>query len=55
VSLDLLAKRYEPRLAHLYQGLQAAFAPLAAPYQELQQGAVWLRDMAYIFNNPSKG
>ena len=48
VSLDLLAKRYEPRLAHLYQGLQAALAPLAAPYQELQQGAVWLRDMAYI-------
>jgi hypothetical protein len=48
VSLDLLAKRYEPRLAHLYQGLQAALAPWAAPYQELQQGAVWLRDMAYI-------
>jgi hypothetical protein len=48
VSLDLLAQRYEPRLAHLYQGLQAALAPLAAPSQELQQGAVWLRDMAYI-------
>jgi len=48
VSLDRLAQRYEPRLAHLYQGLQAALSPFAASYHELQQGAVWLRDMAYI-------
>ncbi len=47
-SLELLAQRYEPRLAHLYQGLQSALSPFVAPYQELQQGAVWLRDMAYI-------
>ena len=47
-SVELLAQRYEPRLAHLYQGLQAALAPFAASYQELHQGAVWLRDMAYI-------
>jgi len=47
-SLELLAQRYEPRLAHLYQGLQAALAPFAASYHELHQGAVWLRDMAYI-------
>jgi hypothetical protein len=47
-SLELLAQRYEPRLAHLYQGLQSALSPLAAPYQELHQGAVWLRDLAYI-------
>jgi len=48
VSLDLLAQHYEPRLAHLYQGLQAALSPFAASYQELQHGALWLRDMAYI-------
>jgi hypothetical protein len=48
VSLDLLATHYEPRLAHLYQGLQAALAPFAATYQTLHQGAAWLHDMAYI-------
>jgi Transposase, Mutator family len=48
LSLDLLAKRYEPRLAQLYQGLQAALSPFAEPYQELHQGAAWLRDIAYI-------
>ena len=47
-SLDLLAQRYEPRLAQLYQGLQAALAPFAETSQELQQGAAWLRDIAYI-------
>jgi hypothetical protein len=49
VSLDLLATGYEPRLAQLYQGLQAALAPFAAPYQERQQGAAWLHDIASIF------
>jgi phage tail protein X len=48
LSLDWLAKRYDPRLAHLYQGLQAALAPLAATSQTLAQGAAWLPDMAYI-------
>ena len=47
-SLDLLAKRYEPRLAQLYQGLQSALSPFAETSQELQQGAAWLRDIAYI-------
>src|SRR5438132_1207002 len=47
-SLDLLAQRYEPRLAQLYQGLQAALSPFAELSQELQQGAAWLRDIAYI-------
>src|SRR6266478_125938 len=47
-SLDLLAQRYEPRLAQLYQGLKTALYPFAAIYQELQQGAAWLRDIAYI-------
>jgi len=48
LSLDLLATRYESRLAQLYQGLQAALAPFAQPYQECRQGAAWLRDIAYI-------
>jgi hypothetical protein len=48
VSLDLLAQRYEPRLAQLYQGLQSALSPCAQTYEELRQGAAWLRDIAYI-------
>ena len=47
-SLDLLAERYDPRLAQLYQGLQAALFPLAQTYEDFQQGAAWLRDIAYI-------
>jgi len=47
-SLELLAQRYEPRLARLYQGLQAALSPFAQTHRELQQGAAWLRDIAYI-------
>ena len=48
VSLDLLAQHYEPRLAQLYQGLQAALSPFAETYQALHQGAAWLHDIAYI-------
>ena len=48
ISLDLLAQRYEPRLAQLYQGLQTALAPFTETVQELQQGGAWLRDIAYI-------
>jgi len=47
-SLDLLAERYDPRLAQLYQGLQSALSPFAHTYQEFRQGAAWLRDIAYI-------
>jgi Transposase, Mutator family len=47
-SLELLTQRYEPRLAQLYQGLQSALSPFAQSYQEVQQGAAWLRDIAYI-------
>jgi hypothetical protein len=50
VSLDLLARRYEPGLAQLYQGLQSALAPFAQTYQEFRQGAAWLRDIAYILD-----
>jgi hypothetical protein len=48
VSLDLLAQRYEPRLAQLYQGLRSALSPFAETYHALHQGAAWLRDIAYI-------
>jgi hypothetical protein len=48
LSLDLLATRYEARLAHLSQGLQSALSPFAQTYQECRQGAAWLRDIAYI-------
>jgi hypothetical protein len=48
LSLDLLAARYDPRLAQLYQGLQSALTPMAEPYHALHQGAAWLRDIAYI-------
>ena len=48
VSLDLLATRYESRLAQLYQGLQAALSPFAKAGEEFRQGATWLRDIAYI-------
>jgi Transposase, Mutator family len=48
LSLDLLAMRYEPRLAQLYQGLRSALSPFAATYHTLEQGAAWLRDIAYI-------
>ena len=48
LSLELLAQRYEPRLAQLYQGLQAALSPFAETYQTLHQGAAWLHEIAYI-------
>ena len=50
LSLDLLAQRYEPRLAQLYQGLRSALSPFAETYHALHQGAAWLRDLAYILN-----
>jgi hypothetical protein len=53
LSLDLLATRYESRLAQLYQGLQAALAPFAQTYQEFRQGAAWLCDIAYILEPPA--
>jgi len=48
VRLALVAERYDPRLAQLSQGLQSALSPFAATSQTLQQGAAWLRDIAYI-------
>ena len=59
LSLALVAERYDPRLAQLYQGLQSALSPFAATSQTLQQGAAWLRDIAYILEptgpQPGKG
>jgi hypothetical protein len=52
LSLELVAARYDARLAHLYQGLQSALAPFARTYQALQQGAAWLHDIAYILDPP---
>ena len=46
VSLDLLAQHYEPRLAQLYQGLQAALSPLrrpTRPYNVMPPGSMTLR------------
>ena len=48
LSRGLLAQHYEPRLAQLYPGLQAALSPFAETSQALHQGAAWLRDLAYI-------
>jgi len=48
LSLELLAQRYEPRLLSLYQGLHSALSPLTDLYQDLAQGAAWLRDITYI-------
>jgi len=59
LSLTLVAERYDPRLAQLYQGLQLALSPFTATSQALQQGAAWLRDIAYILEptgpQPCKG
>jgi hypothetical protein len=48
VSFDLLTHRLDWRLVAFYQGLQTALAPFAPRYQDLDQGAVWLRDIADI-------
>jgi Transposase, Mutator family len=53
LSLDLLTQRYDPRLAQLYHGLQSALSPFAQTYQDLRQGAAWLRDIAYILEPTS--
>jgi hypothetical protein len=48
LSLKWLSHRLEPRLVKFYQGLKVALAPFAQTCTELQQGAVWLRDIADI-------
>jgi hypothetical protein len=48
LSQDLLAHRYDLRLACLCSGLQTALRPFAFEYHELQQGETWLRDIDRI-------
>jgi Transposase, Mutator family len=48
LSLDLLTTHYDPRLVQLVQGLRSALSPFDQRYQEVQQGAAWLHDIAYI-------
>jgi hypothetical protein len=52
---ELLDHRYDPHLARLGQGLQAALPPFADEYRGLQQGATWLRDIARILELPDQG
>jgi hypothetical protein len=47
-GLDLLTTHDDPRLAQLVQGLQSGLSPLQQRYQEVQQGAAWLHDIAYM-------
>jgi hypothetical protein len=53
-GLDLLTIHYDPRLAQLVQGLQSALSPLQQRSQEVQQGAAWLHDIAYILEPASR-
>lgn len=48
VSFELLTHRLDWRLVVFYQGLQTALAPFAPRYHDLDQGAVWLGDIADI-------
>lgn len=52
VSFDLLRRRLDWRLVVFYQGLQTALAPFTPRYHDLDQGAVWLRDIADILGFP---
>jgi len=45
LSQDMLAHRYDARLADLYSGLQTALAPLTSENRELCQAETWLRDI----------
>jgi hypothetical protein len=52
LSLKCLSHHLDLRLVALYQGLQTALAPFALRYHDLDQGAVWLRDIADILGPP---
>jgi hypothetical protein len=47
-GLELLSQHYDPRLVELVQGLRAALSPFSQPYEDIQQGAAWLHNIAYI-------
>jgi len=50
---ELLTHRTDPRLESLSQGLQGALSPFAGDYQDLEQGAGWLSDIAAILEPPA--
>jgi len=52
LSSELLTHRDHPSLACLAEGLQTSLSQFTDQYQELQQGATWLRDIAAILNPP---
>jgi hypothetical protein len=54
LSFNFFTHRRDRRLVHLYQGLKDALAPFAQTYAALQQGAVWVRDMADILAPPGE-
>jgi hypothetical protein len=54
VSFQLLTHRLDWRLVAFYQGLQTALVPFAARSHDLDQGAVWLRDIADILGFPGE-
>ena len=50
---ELLTHRADTRLESLSQGIERALSPFAGDYQDLEQGAGWLRDIADILDPPS--
>ncbi len=54
VSFELLTHRLDWRLITFYQGLRMALAPFVPRYRDLEQGAVWLRDIADILGPPGE-
>ena len=47
-----MTHRLDWRLVTFYQGLQTALIPFASRYCDLDQGAVWLRDIADLLGLP---
>jgi hypothetical protein len=54
LTQELLAHRYDTRMACLGQGLQAALLPLENEYRDLQQGATWLQDIDRVLEPPGE-
>jgi hypothetical protein len=49
---ELLAHRHDAQLAHLNHGIRTALAPFKSQYQDLHQGAGWLRNIDHILTPP---
>ena len=52
LTAELLNHRHDPCMARLNQGLRTALPPFASEYQDLQQGATWLRNISRILEPP---